>query len=448
MRVLHVPFHYYPEAVGGTEVYVASLAEELAALGVESQVAAPGAKTEHYLHSGKSVWRFRVSSQPNLKALYGAGDEVAAEEFVTVLERTRPEVVHLHAMSPAVSCRVQREISKRGIPTVFTCHIPGVICPRGTLLENGRNQCDGRWTAQRCAACALQGRGLPPILAKWTARLSGSFASSEANARVRGRAGTVLGMVGLQVERRSALLAFLESVDRIVAVSEWLRQLILDQGVSPEKVSLCRHGSTNARISEKERAIAAVPLKLAFLGRLEASKGLHILLDALSRSPLLDVRLDVFAIVQQQSTYVEEVKRYAARDRRVRLLAAVDNADVPSVLRGYHAVVIPSQWLETGPLVIYDAFEAGIPAIGSDRGGIAELLQHEYNGLLVRPDEPVEWLRAVTRLINEPALLERLSSNARTERTMAAVASEMASLYREVVRINREEGFVPCASAL
>ena len=41
MKVLHVPFGYYPDPVGGTEVYVAELASALRRLGIDSAVAAP-----------------------------------------------------------------------------------------------------------------------------------------------------------------------------------------------------------------------------------------------------------------------------------------------------------------------------------------------------------------------------------------------------------------------
>ena len=43
MRVVHVPFGYYPDAVGGTEAYVAELARGLRARGIDSVVAAPAA---------------------------------------------------------------------------------------------------------------------------------------------------------------------------------------------------------------------------------------------------------------------------------------------------------------------------------------------------------------------------------------------------------------------
>ena len=57
MRVVHVPFGYFPDPVGGTEVYVAELARGLQSRGIESVVAAPARSlgSERYDHDGVPV---------------------------------------------------------------------------------------------------------------------------------------------------------------------------------------------------------------------------------------------------------------------------------------------------------------------------------------------------------------------------------------------------------
>jgi len=42
MKVIHIPFGFAPDPVGGTEVYVAQLARDLQQLGVDAIIAAPG----------------------------------------------------------------------------------------------------------------------------------------------------------------------------------------------------------------------------------------------------------------------------------------------------------------------------------------------------------------------------------------------------------------------
>jgi uncharacterized integral membrane protein len=107
LNVLHVPFHYYPEAVGGTEVYVSLLANQLQKRGLSVAVAAPAGASADYLHDGIQVYRFGVTKSPaDVAALYGEGDPKATADFARILDRRRPDLVHLHAMSPAVSLNV------------------------------------------------------------------------------------------------------------------------------------------------------------------------------------------------------------------------------------------------------------------------------------------------------------------------------------------------------
>jgi glycosyltransferase involved in cell wall biosynthesis len=91
---------------------------------------------------------------------------------------------------------------------------------------------------------------------------------------------------------------------------------------------------------------------------------------------------------------------------------------------------VPSRWLETGPLVVLEAFAAGTPVLGMDRGGIAELVHDGSNGLLVGSEAPEAWRDAILRVLEHPELLERLQAGVRAPRTMDQVAAEMSALYQ------------------
>jgi hypothetical protein len=56
--ILHVPYTYFPDPCGGTEVYVRGLAQRLSALGYYNVVAAPAAASATYEHADLQVHRF------------------------------------------------------------------------------------------------------------------------------------------------------------------------------------------------------------------------------------------------------------------------------------------------------------------------------------------------------------------------------------------------------
>jgi glycosyltransferase involved in cell wall biosynthesis len=115
----------------------------------------------------------------------------------------------------------------------------------------------------------------------------------------------------------------------------------------------------------------------------------------------------------------------------------VPSHSVRSLLADYDALAVPSCWLETGPLVVLEAFAAGIPVLGSGLGGIAELIRHDVDGLLVETGSVVYWTATLCRVVSEPGLLARLRAGVRLPRAMEEVAEDMLTVYREAMAVRR-----------
>src|SRR5439155_21759837 len=124
-----------------------------------------------------------------------------------------------------------------------------------------------------------------------------------------------------------------------------------------------------------------------------------LLVQALQLIPGVNVSLDIFAVVQSGSDReLKRVKAHAARDPRLNLRPAVAPGKVGGTMALFDLVVIPSRCLETGPLVALEAFAAGVPVLGADLGGIAELVSDGVDGVLLPPDDAVAWAQAVSDL--------------------------------------------------
>jgi glycosyltransferase involved in cell wall biosynthesis len=83
---------------------------------------------------------------------------------------------------------------------------------------------------------------------------------------------------------------------------------------------------------------------------------------------------------------------------------------------------------------VLEAFDAGIPVLGSALGGIAELVQHGVNGLLVQPcDEVYAWKSILETLVAKPGTLCELAAGVRPPRGMNEVAREMLTVYEGLV---------------
>jgi glycosyltransferase involved in cell wall biosynthesis len=428
MRILHVPYSFYPDPVGGTEVYVESLAASQRALGCEVAVAAPASQNAQYEHAGIPVWRFGVGPQRDLREIYGEGDPVAAEGFGRIVDAYRPDFIHLHALTAAVSIRLTEHASRRGIPVVLNYHTPTVSCPRGTLLRWGTEICDGTLDRNTCTECVLQRNGIPRALAPL-------FRILPAASGRTGGLWTALRMGELIDLRIGTFHRMMNACSSVVALCNWSRELLIRNRVPGAKLTMCRQG-INWPEREFEmgrmRESARLPLRLAFLGRLDPAKGVHVVLKAMQRDRSLPVRLDLYGIRQGESgnSYAVEMRALAGDDSRVRMLPPLASVDVISALRNYAALVVPSQCLETGPLVVLEAFAAGTPVLGGDLGGISELVTDGVDGRLVRPyHSPAAWAEVLEELCAAPSCLDSFRAGIRPPRHARQAAIDLMPLY-------------------
>jgi glycosyltransferase involved in cell wall biosynthesis len=435
MRVIESAGYYFPDSVGGTEVYVNSLTKRLQASGIECVVAAPhqSAKISQYTHEGIEVFRYPFPERPLRSETQGRVPPRLFGIFEAWLRERRADVYHQHSWTTGCGLWHLQAAKQLGLKTLVTLHVPGNVCMRGTMLFEGRAACDGHIVPERCASCWLQSKGLPVGTAKRVAKLPEVLSTLARLPRI----GPVLAANALAAGRKKDLHKMAAMADRIVTPCSWLYEALLGNGLAPRKLVLNRQGVGHQvpdGVMSRAKKISNA-FRFGFLGRWNPVKGVHVLVEAFKRLPAdLPVELVVCAVGEGGAAekYYGEVRRSAALDHRIQIIPAVPHKQVSIFLAGIDALVVPSQWLETGPIVVLEAFAVGTPVIGSDLGGISELVSHGRNGLLVPHDDVSAWTAAMMRLAADPVLLPKLREEIGPVRTMSDVASDMVMLYRNL----------------
>jgi glycogen synthase len=96
----------------------------------------------------------------------------------------------------------------------------------------------------------------------------------------------------------------------------------------------------------------------------------------------------------------------------VKFMAAVPYDQIAGILEETAIAVFPSYW-ENFPYVCLEAMAAGCSIVGSNAGGMAEMIQHGRSGVLVPPRSPAAIAQAVCSLLRDPQTRSGLGANAR-----------------------------------
>jgi len=219
----------------------------------------------------------------------------------------------------------------------------------------------------------------------------------------------------------------LEKVRGRIAVSEAARRTTVehlggDAVLIPNGVALARFagaplfpGSPDGRT-------------LAFLGRAdEPRKGLHVLLDAMSRLPR-EVRLIVAG--------PGEVTLPTALAGRVQLLGRVSEKDKASLLRSTDVYVAPNTGGESFGIVLLEAMAAGAPVIASDLDAFRRVLAGGHAGVLFPAGDPQALALAAANLLGDPARREALRARGRQEvgwYDWATIGAAIVQVYETVL---------------
>jgi glycosyltransferase involved in cell wall biosynthesis len=449
LRVLHVIHDFLPRHRAGSELYAQQLALAQKRRGIDAQILCAEyepslahatlrarAYRELVVHEVINNWAFGSFAETY-------GSPALDRVFAQVIDDTQPAVVHVHNLLN-LSFGLPSLARARGVPTVATLHDHALVCPSGGqrihLAE--RHVCD-RIEPARCVRCfrqspfagqlgahgAVPGPALGPAvlagraLRKVFPRAMGRVDSALAARPIRG-----LSVEGIEARLAAARQVFAE-IGLFVAPSRALGDALVQQGLPREKLEISDYGFV------PRPAVTRPPrgerLRIGFVGTLAFHKGAHVLLEACRKLPGHSFELKLFGSLGVAPPYVADLQR-AAQGLPVEFCGEFDETRTAETYGQLDVLVVPSLWPENSPLVIHEAFQAGVPVVGANVGGIPELVTHEKSGLVYEAWSPFALAGALRRLLEEPTLLEQLARGAPPVKTIDEDAAEWEARYARV----------------
>lgn len=367
MKICLISNLYPPNVLGGAEVSVKKVSEELVKKGHEVIViTTPFSENDVEIINGVKIYQvkplnlYEIYHHPNqsmlLKPLWHIIDlwNPYDERIIeNILKTENPDVVHIHnfkglslsSFAPAKSLK---------IPLVFTAHDYSLVCMRANLLNSSGEICKN-----------------PSALCK----------------------------IYNQIQKHLAK----NKVDLLISPSQFVINKLKSNGlfkdVKSKKIPLGIELKDNEKF-EKDYS----QTNILYVGNLGEHKGVHILLKAFRKIENMNIRLDIVG----KGLCSEKLKSMSENDNRIKFHDFLEGKELIKMYQQANLTVVPSIWYDNSPMVIYESFSCRTPVIGSKIGGIPELIEDGFNGYLFEAGNVNELQKLLENLIDSPETLKKL----------------------------------------
>jgi glycosyltransferase involved in cell wall biosynthesis len=321
-----------------------------------------------------------------------------------------------------------------GIPIVvtlteywFMCYFLNLMQPTGAL-------CSGPESDLKCARCVMQEQRRYRLPAEIAPQLMPLFW------QVSGLFSPIKEVEAAVARRRKSLHEALSSADLVICPSRFIISKFAEFGFDTSRYQFIRHGLADTNLPKVEKLDEREGLHLGYVGQIKYHKGVDLIIDAVI--PLLQaghkITLDLWGPEHETPEFVTKLKQQTAPYPSIRWNGRYQGPKVWEILSGFDALIVPSRWYENSPTVILEAYKVGIPVIGTNLGGTAELIENEKSGLVFELNNAQDLKRQLERLVKEPGLLDKLRAGVPPVKTADQEVEEIFEQYTRLLERTRE----------
>lgn len=228
----------------------------------------------------------------------------------------------------------------------------------------------------------------------------------------------------------------LKFFDWVIAVSEFTKESLVERHIPADKIEVIHNGvdipingRTAAGRLQSELKLGPDSKLIGFIGRLTPQKGISYLLEA-ARIVCKEMK-DVYFVLIGDGELREEIESFISSNKlEERVLMLGWRKDATELLQDIDILLLPSLF-EGTPMIMLESMALGVPVIGSDVGGISEVIEDRVNGLLIKPCDPGAIVSAIHVLLENRELAEKISRNAVEEVKTRYSSEHMTEMYNE-----------------
>lgn len=188
---------------------------------------------------------------------------------------------------------------------------------------------------------------------------------------------------------------------------------MIEAGFSPKKLV---HIPTFIRNNEIKNCVENKKRQIIYLGRVDETKGIHILLKAIKILQEESFR-DFYCVIAGSGPddYIKRLQDYLKKNniRNVYFAGQLEKIKLYELLQESLFSVAPSLWYDNMPNSVLESLAAGTPAIASNHGSLPEIIRNGETGLLFNPGDAKDLSNKIKILLDNKELIIKMSKNAK-----------------------------------
>jgi glycosyltransferase involved in cell wall biosynthesis len=379
LRILEAIHDFLPDHRAGSEIYTFHLSRALAARGHEVTLLFTEKRLERAQFS-RSAGAYEdlpfheIVYNREFHDIADLYDDPRMEAPIgEVLDEVAPDVVHVQSLV-YLGLGLIRAAAARDIPLVMTLHEYFLACPRGGLLLDRHGRLCDPIPFRECASCLAP---YPIERERYPDREAAGSCPPQDPLRFFERAARV---------RKQRMLDGVAPIARFIAPSAFLAQRLIREGLPPAKVVVSDYGFPSRPSFPRRSGEPGAALRVGFLGTLADYKGVHVLVDAVLALEPGVVNLRIKGDPSWFEDYTRPLVERVATRGDIAFEGPIAPQEAPGFLAGLDLLVVPSLWYENSPLTIHEAWQAGVPVLATDLGGMAGLLAQGGGATFPRGD--------------------------------------------------------------
>lgn len=390
MKVLIINSLYYPNIIGGAEKSTQIIAENLHKSGIEPIVVTISDREKvdyvngvkvYYVYHYNVYWSYYSKTRKailkifwHLKSLYNFPILKKIDE---ILKKEKPDIVNTNNLSE-FSVGIWKVIKKNKIPVVHTLRDFSLVCPRATLFR-------------RKDIC---------------------------------RRKNLICMLILSFKR-----LFSKYVDAVTGNSNFVLNKHIKAGFFKNSKKYVVYNSLESK-KIRFKIKNSKSLNFGYIGHLSYHKGVEFLLKVFKDNNLADLYIFGRGITIDYENYLKD--RYKSKNIKFCGFKKAEEA-----FNMIDVLIVPSLWYDVLPRVIYESYSFGVPVIGSNRGGIPEVIDIGKTGFVFQPESEEELLDRIKIFKENPGMVTMMAPNClkKAENFLPEkVLSKYVNIYKNICK--------------